>query len=145
VPDHEVPVGVSPRLRRTVHVFLLVFALAGVAHLELWPFTGFRLFSELRGSERTAWSIAAVDLTGAEHTIELHDLPVAYRNTSKLLEGFDHRSPASRDAVCDAWAEPMRKAGHEVARVRVYELTISVRPGGPPARRRLAYECGSGS
>ena len=135
----------SPRLRRTVHVFLLVFALAGVAHVELWPFTGFRLFSELRGAERTAWSIAAVDPAGAERTIELHDLPVAYRNTSRLLEGFDHRSQDSRDAVCDAWVAPLREAGAGVVGVRVYELTISVRPGGPPTRRRLAYECGTAS
>lgn len=145
MPDRAVPAGVSPRLRRVVHLFLLVFALAGVAHVELWPFTGFRLFSELRGSEQAAWSIAAVDAAGAEQTIELHDLPVAYRNTSKLLEGFDHRSAASRDAVCDAWAAPLRTAGQEVVRVRVYALTISVRPDGPPPRRRLAYECGTGS
>lgn len=145
MPDLEIPAGVSPRLRRAVHLFLLVFAITGLAHIELWPFTGFRLFSELRGSERAAWSIAAVDADGAERTIELHDLPVAYRNTSKLLEGFGHRSVASRDAVCDAWAEPRREAGEEVVGVRVYALTISVRPGGPPTRRILAYECGTGS
>jgi hypothetical protein len=126
-----------------VHWFLLVFAVTGLAHLELWPFTGFRLFSELRPSVRESWAVVAVDPSGDEHTILLHDLPVAYRNTSRLLQGFDHRSPASRDRVCDAWAEPLREAGRKVARIRIYAVSASVRPDGPPPTRHLAYECGT--
>jgi hypothetical protein len=134
---------VTPRVRRALHVFLLVFAVCGLAHLELWPFTGFRLFSELRPAERQSWELVAVDPHGGEHAIVLHDLPVAYRNTVKLLIGFPHRSPASRDAVCDAWAAPLEAKGQSVADIRVYEVTASVRPHGPPAHRHLAYRCGS--
>jgi hypothetical protein len=140
VPSEE---AVPRRVRRALYAFLLAFAIAGLAHVELWPLTGFRLFSELRPAERQSWDLVAVDPTGAEHAIVLHDLPVAYRNTAKLLLGFPHRSAASRDAVCDAWAEPLRAAGRAVARVRVYEVTASVRPHGPPPQRHLAYECGS--
>ena len=135
--------GVSRRTRRAVHWFLLVFAITGVAHLELWPFTGFRLFSELRPSVRESWAIVAVDRAGDEHGVALHELPVAYRNTAKILLGFDHRSPQSRDAVCDAWATPLREAGHDVARIRIYAVTAGVRPGSPPPHRALAYECGT--
>jgi hypothetical protein len=136
---------VSPRVRRALHAFLLVFAVCGLAHLELWPFTGFRLFSEVRPAERQSWELVAVDPDGGAHPIVLHDLPVAYRNTAKLLLGFPHRSAASRDAVCDAWAAPLEIGGQAVAEVRVYEVTASVRPHGPPPQRHLAYECGSGS
>jgi hypothetical protein len=126
-----------------VHGFLLVFAITGLAHLELWPLTGFRLFSELRPSVRESWAIVAVDRAGDEHDVVLHDLPVGYRNTVKILLGFEHRSPESRDEVCDAWATPLRAAGTDVARIRIYAVTASVRPHGPPPHRALAYECGS--
>lgn len=136
---------VSPRVRRALHLFLLVFAVCGLAHIERWPFTGFRLFSELRTAERHTWELTAVDPQGQEHPIELHELPVAYRNTSKLLLGFPHRSAAARDAVCDAWELPLRAAGHAVVKVRIYRLIGSVRPDAPPPQRHLAYECGSDS
>jgi hypothetical protein len=136
---------VAPRVRRALYAFLLAFVMCGVLHLELWPFTGFRLFSELRPAERQSWELEAVDPAGTEHPIVLHDLPVAYRNTSKLLLGFPHRSTESRDAVCDAWVAPLEAKGQAVADVHVYEVTASVRPHGPPPHRRLAYRCGSGS
>lgn len=138
---------VSPRVRRALHWFLLAFAVCGVAHVELWPLTGFRLFSELRPAERQSWELVAIDPHHGEHPIVLHHLPVAYRNTAKLLLGFPHRSAASRDTVCDAWAAAYEDAhrGQAVTDVRVYEVIASVRPDGPPPHRRLAYECGSGS
>ena len=92
---------------------------------------------------RESWEIVAVDPSGAEHAVVLHDLPVAYRNTARILQGFDHRSPASRDDVCDAWAVPLRESGQEVVRLRVYAVSASVRPDGPPPTRHVAYECGT--
>jgi hypothetical protein len=134
---------VSRRVRRTVHAFLLVLAVTGLAHIELWPLTGFRLFSELRGSTREGWAIVAVDPAGAEHTIDLQELPVGYRYTSKILEHFSGLSAEERDDVCDAWSGPRRAGGDAVMSVRVYRETFSVRPHGPPPIRHLAYECGS--
>ena len=125
-----------------MHVFLLVFAITGVAHLELFPFTGFRLFSELRGAERESWQLRAVGPDGAETPIRLSVLPLAYRNTTRLLLSFDDLSATEQDAVCEAWAQPRRDSGAAVVRVRVYAVVESVRPDGPAPRRRLAYECG---
>jgi hypothetical protein len=146
--DHEdggaTDLAVSPRLRRAVHWFLLVFALTGVAHLELWPFTAFRLFSELRPAERQGWQLVAVDEGGEEQPIHLSELPLAYRNTARLVDGFDGRSQAQRDDVCDAWAQAVRGAGGEVDFVRIYLVEASVRPDGPPPTRIPTYECGSG-
>jgi hypothetical protein len=133
---------VSRRTRRVLHLFLLVFAVTGVAHLELFPFSGFRLFSELRPAERQSWQLRAVDDAGQEIPIRLGDLPLGYRNTSIRLQGFDALNAAERDEVCDAWAEPLRDAGAEVVAVRVYAVVQGVRPDAPPPVRRLAYECG---
>lgn len=142
MPDEPVPTAVSPRLRRGLHVFLLAVAITGLAHVELWPFTGFRLFSELRAGTRDGWEIVTVDGAGSEHVLDLHDLPVAYRYTYKVLQDFDGMSAPARDDICTAWAGPRRESGEVVGEVRVYAVTFRVRPGGGLTRRTLAYECG---
>jgi hypothetical protein len=142
VPLADDDLAVSPWTRRFVHLFLLMLAVSGVARLELFPFSAFRLFSEMRPAERQSWQLRAVDEAGDETPIVLGELPVAYRNTSRLLGEFDDLSPAERDEICDAWAQPYRDDGAEIARVRVYEVVQSVRPDAPPGSRRLAYECG---
>lgn len=139
------PAPVTRRTRRLVHLFLLVFAVTGVAHLEVFPFSGFRLFAEVRGAERTSWQLRAVDATGEEHPIRLGDLPLGYRNTSLLLLEFPSLDRAERDAICDAWAQPRREAGEVVTEVRVYQVVQGVRPGSPPAQRTLAHRCGGGT
>jgi hypothetical protein len=133
---------VSALTRRLLHVFLLVFAVTGVAHLELFPFSGFRLFSELRPADRQSWELRAVDRTGDEIAIRLGDLPLGYRNTSTQLKDFAGMNAAERDEICDAWAEPLRDGGNAVVGVRIYSVVQSVRPDGPPPTRELAYECG---
>lgn len=142
VADDGPPVGAWTR--RMVHLFLLVFAVTGVAHLELFPFSGFRLFSELRPAERQSWELRAVTEAGDEVAIRLADLPIGYRNSTTLLRTFDDLTPAERDAICEAWAEPLRDRGVAVTLVRVYSLLQGVRPDAPPPVRRLAYECGGG-
>ena len=134
-------VAASPRTRRAVHWFLLVFAVAGVAHLELWPFTGFRLFSELRPRLREGWALVAVDPHGTEHGIDLQHLPVAYRNTTRVLPGLVEGSRAEQQDACRAWARPLRQAGDEVVGIRVYAVIDDVRPDGAPTQRTLAFEC----
>ena len=135
--------AVSPRTRHLVHAFLLVFAVTGIAHLELHPFSGFRLFAELRGEERTSWDIEAIDGEGHAIPIVLDELPLGYRQSWRFIPGLDERPRAERDAICDAWAGPLRAQGHEITTVRVFRTVGSVRPDAPPAERTLVLECGS--
>ncbi len=132
---------VSARARRFVHLFLAVFAVCGIATFEVLPFSGFRLFSELRGDERQSWQLRAVDDAGDEHPIVLADLPLSYRGTTRLLERWRDLSVDRRDEVCAAWSGPLRTSGVRVAEVRIYRVTASVRPDGPPPERRLAHTC----
>ena len=133
---------VSRRTRWFVHAFLLVFAVCGLARLELFPFSGFRLFSAVRSAERQSWQLRAVDSSGDETPIRMGDLPLAYRNTTTLLRDFDELAPSERDPICAAWATPLREDGADVAVVRIYEVVTTLRPDAPPPQRRLAYECG---
>ena len=142
MPPADQGPAVGAWTRRLVHLFLLVFAVTGVAHLELFPFSGFRLFSELRPAERQSWELRAVDETGDETPIRLADLPLGFRNSTTLLRSFDDLTPADRDEICDAWAAPRRDRGEPVVNVHIYSVVQSVRPDGPPPTRSLAYECG---
>ena len=137
--------AVSAATRRFVHLFLAAFLVCGVATFEVFPFSGFRLFSQLRGDERESWQLRAVDDQGAERPIALGRLPLSYRKTSLLIGSWEDLSPARRDAVCDAWAGPLRASGITVTEVRIYRVVQSVRPDGPPPERRLAYTCGTRS
>lgn len=133
----------SRRVRRGVHCFLAVFLLAGLLHLELFPFSAFRLFSELRPAERQSWELRTLDSAGGERPLDLVELPIGYRNSTKLLLDFPGLAPAERDEICDGWAAPGRAAGQDIVAVHVYAVTQSVRPAGPPPQRRLTYECGT--
>lgn len=134
----DAPVEVSRRTRRGVYAFLGTFAVLGIAHLEwFWPFTGFRLFSELRSADRESWQIVAVDADGEESSVRLADLPVAFRNTTKLLDDFGSMDQDERDAICGAWVE-----GRDgVVEVRIYAVVTRLRPDAPPPNRTLAYRC----
>jgi hypothetical protein len=134
--------AIGPRVRLGVYSFLLALAVTGVAHLELFPFSGFKLFSELKPMVRESWSLRAVDDHGEEIPIRIGDLPLAYRNTSRLLLTFDDLPADTRDEICDAWATPLRDNGVEVTGVRVYMVVDEVKPDDRPARRTVAYECG---
>ena len=133
---------VSPLTRHLVHAFLLVFAIAGLAHLELLPFSGFRLFSEVRGPVRTTSQLYAVDSDGTEVPIVLDELSLGYRQSWRLIAGMAHMSDAERDEICDAWAHPLRERGVEVTSIRIYKTVDDMRPDGPPSERSLRYECG---
>ena len=134
--------AVSARTRRFVHAFLSVFLVCGFATIEVIPFSGFRLFAELRGDERRSWQLRAVDDAGDEHPIVLGDLPLAYRKSTLLIDGWDDLDADRRDEVCRAWSGPLRASGVVVEEVRIYALVTSLRPDGPPPERRLAHTCG---
>jgi len=124
-------------------VFLLVFAISGLAHLELYPFSAFRLFSEVRGDRRTSWELRAVDADGEEREIDVDGLPLGYRQAKRLIATMRDLDAHERDALCDAWATPLREDNVDVTLVRIYRTVASVRPEGPAPVRTLQYECGS--
>ena len=125
-----------------MHAFLAVFAITGLARLEIHPFSAFRLFSELRGDERVAWQLRGVRGDGTEVAIRLGDLPLGYRQTTRRIPEMEAMSGAERDAICDAWAGPLRHDGVDVVAVRVYETVTVLGPDDRPPERSLLFECG---
>ncbi|MGH2786212.1 MAG: hypothetical protein ACRDJ1_13200 [Actinomycetota bacterium] len=141
---------VSASVRWFVWAFLTVFVITGLAEIEAFPFTGWRLFSGLRHERSTSLAAFAVDEAGEETPFSFRELPPAYRWGTNVLRGFTRRSPADQAAICDEWAAAARAAGRDVRQIHIYEVVrvVSERDGdrgAPPSVRSLRIACGDGS
>lgn len=141
---------VPARVRWCVWAFLAAFAFTGLAEVEAWPLTGWRLFSGLRHERSTSWAAFAVDDSGKEIPFSFASLPPAYRWGTNLVGGFANRPAGEQAEICDAWAAAARAARRDVAAIRIYrvERVVSDRVGERGAgfaSRTLTFTCSDGS
>jgi hypothetical protein len=135
----------SRGVRVFVAVFLAAFVVCGLFGLELWPLTGWRLFSQLRTDHQVAWRATAVGEDG-ERQIVFAELPRAYRNFPLVMRTFLELPPAEQVAACRAWLDAARHAEPGTRRVRLYRIDwyLSHRHGprdGPAPRWTLLLSC----
>lgn len=140
-PD-ELP---SRGVRGFVVSYLAAFLVCGFLGLELWPLTGWRLFSELRTDRQIAWRATAVGEEG-EKQIRFEDLPHAYRNFALVMRTLSERPRAEQEAACRAWLDAVRRGRPDASTVRVYRIDwyLSYRHGsknGPPPSSTLLLAC----
>jgi len=133
--------GVGAGTRAFVGVFLTAFVACGLFQIEVWPLSGWKLFSRLRTDEVRGWLATAVTADGAERPIPFDTFPAAYRGQLHVLQGFDDLAADARADVCRAWAGEMAATGGgRVVEIRVYATTDSARhPDG--GRRELRHVC----
>lgn len=146
----EGPPKVSARVRWFVWAFLAVFAFTGLAEVEAYPFTGWRLFSGLRHERVASLAAFAVDDQGVETPFSFKALPPAYHWGTNLLAGFTRRSAADQAAICEAWVDGARASGIVVESIRIYEVSKVVSDrvgdrGAGPSTRKLRISCGDGT
>jgi hypothetical protein len=103
--DGSLPSG---RVRAFVALFLVAFVVCGLAGIEAWPLTGWRLFSQLRTNHQVTWRAAAV-AGGDETSIRFADLPRAYRNFPLVMGTFASLDPDERASACRAWLRAARR------------------------------------
>jgi hypothetical protein len=137
---------VPRRLRWFVRAFLAALIVCGVAGVEAWPLTGFRLFSHLRHERTVGWERTAVDAQGLERAINFAGLPDGYRSFVLVVTSFPSKPKDERDAMCRAWVDGLRRLDPGAVAMRIYELDQSVLPrrDGRPAskpRRTLLVTC----
>lgn len=111
----------APRGARVLVAALLVLLLVpGVVGFDLWPLTGWRLFSLSRDADQTRWVLEAVDATGDRRVVSLEELPLRYRHAEWPMAELPGASAERRDAVCRALLDPVREA-----RPGTVELSLS--------------------
>lgn len=140
--------AVPASARWFVRVFLAAFVLSAVLRLELWPMTGFLLFSHVRTATETLWAADAVGPAGRESPVWFTELPRAYQGFPFVMQGFSRLSPRNQHATCAAWLAAVRRVRGPVVALRIYRVSRRALPraGETPNRptsRRLVYACGS--
>jgi hypothetical protein len=148
--DEEVPAvrgDTVPRWSRWfVRVFLGLFVLCGVAGIEAWPLTGFRLFSHLRHEQAVGWLRTAVGPDGEEQPVDLTGLPQGYGSFVLVVTSFASRPKDEQDAMCRAWVSGLERVDPAVRAMRIYRLDRALGPrrNGRPAAsppKTLLFSC----
>ena len=137
---------VSSRARWFVRIFLGLFVVCSIFGIELFPLTGFRLFSRLRTEQRITWVADTVSSTGGETPLWFTDLPRAYQGFPLIMPGFELIAASKKAAMCAAWLTAARSVRPHVVAIRFYRLTWRVLPraGNRPASlgsKALKYAC----
>lgn len=130
------------RVRRSLTLALVAaVAVCGLAGLEAWPLTGWRLFSERRGPVAVRYEARAADSAGSEAPIPFGSLPHGYSGSNPVLERMAAQAAPQREEVCMAWAGATAAlTGVPVAEVRVYRVADDLRDRSRQAS--LAWTCG---
>jgi hypothetical protein len=136
------------RVRAFVVAFLGAFVLCGLFGLELWPLTGWRLFSQLRTDHQVAWQATAVGEDG-ETPIRFATLPRTYRNFPLVMRTYSELPHAEQLAACHLWLNAAQRQSPAATAMRIYRIDwyLSYRHGsrdGPPPRRTLLMSCSDG-
>ena len=139
------PHAVPPATRWLVRCFLLGFFLCATFGVEVWPLTGFLLFSRLRTETRTIWVAKTVGPSSTETPLWFTDLPRAYQGFGLIMRGFVKLSPTGKAATCQAWLAEARRVRASVVALRIYRLSWRALPrmgeGPAPPVRTLTYAC----
>jgi hypothetical protein len=121
---------------------LLVFS--GLSGIEAWPVTGWKLFSLSRDATQTNWTLDAITPDGAA-TVDLEQLPLAFRNAEWPLADLGHASTARREDVCRALLGGVETVVPEATGLRLVREARHMRivEGDPviDADREVVHEC----
>ena len=91
-----------------VWTLLAMLCIPGVIGFELWPASGWRLFSLSRDDTQTAWVLEAETAESDTQRVSLEQLPVAYRLADWVFAELPDASEARREEVCRSLLEAVR-------------------------------------
>ncbi len=135
-----------PRLARPfVAGFLVLMVCAALFVWEPWPFTSFRLFSQLRLDEQTAWVVKAADAGGAEEDLPLEGELRGFEFQIREFAVASSRAPGrALPAVGELGAGDRRPHDGRGAALSAHLAPLRARRRSRPARHsELVYVCDS--
>lgn len=112
--------GSIPRSARwLVAILLIVLLVPGLVGLELWPVTGWKLFSLSRGSTQASWVLEGVEVDGSTRLVDLEELPMAYSNAEWQLRSVGRGSFERREELCTALFEAVVEVDPQIVELRI--------------------------
>lgn len=111
--------GPSRLVQAFVGLVLLLLVVPGVADVEAWPMTAWRLFSLSRGERQTEWVVEAVSADGSERTVSLEELPLRYRHAAWPMAEVPEAWPEDREELCQALLHATTEVVPELAELRI--------------------------
>ena len=136
-------------VRPFVAVFLTALVVCAVAAVNLWPFSNWELFSQLRTDRQTGWGAVAIDRSGRARNYSIAALAHGYRGFGSIVEHFAERPAEQRDAICAVWlGGATAQFGSSTRQVRIDHLSwlLSDRRGkrAAPPHRTPVWTCSAG-
>lgn len=127
-------------------VFLVAFFFTGLIGIELWPLTGWKLFSQLRKAHAVSWQVVTVDAARDEKPIPFDRLPRGYHGTLHVLKTFEALDAPAKDAVCRTWEHALAGIHVQSREILIYRIEVhrSISPDGghaPTIARTPRYRC----
>lgn len=114
-------------LPRTLTYGLVAIVLGvGLAGHEIWPLSGFRLFSAERTAQQQTWELVVVDESGAERPVSLGDLPDNYSGYLQLMPKLLGQSEREQQEAVDAWLEGLALDPEDFVAARLYLVESEV-------------------
>jgi hypothetical protein len=101
-PGDVEPDAVPRSARGLVGALFVLLLVPGLVGFDLWPLTGWRLFSLARDDTQTLWVLEAVDGDGSSRLVDVEELPLRYRHAEWPMADLPGASTARRQAVCEA-------------------------------------------
>lgn len=116
-PDASDAVGRPARYFVTALTGLIVVFAA--SDVEVWPLTGWRLFSTLRDETQTEWVAEATNANGESRIVSYEELPLGFRNAAWVVDNLPDASADEREDVCQAILDAILDVEPETVDVRV--------------------------
>lgn len=117
----------------------------GIAQVEWWPLTGWKLFSTRRTGVSHAWEVVGADTVGREARLPLAELGRPYVAAVRLLDHWPDLDATERLDACEAWRHAAAANDPAVAEVRLYRVERRRRLDEPDrtvvVRRVLHQRC----
>lgn len=140
-PDHV------PRFARPFVAILIAAMIAcAVFAWEPWPLTSFRLFSNVRIDEQSAWLATTVDADGDEESYPLGGEDHGFRGFPFTMSEFVAATRARQDELCRTWVDAAPElVGRDAVEVDIYlrswRLSDRDDDGASPGSTELRYTC----
>lgn len=129
-----------PRWARTlVATFSVVFLFCVVGGVELWPFSGMRLFSSPRTAIHRDFRVVSEMADGTRAAYPIDVLPRSERSLRWMLEHYRSLPDRQQAAACDRWLQGAKTRQPDVVALSLERATDRAQFRGPDVEVKVDY------